>query len=241
MNRRTFLSGSTAAVMLKLLNSGRIWADQVPADVLKAADKGLEFLKNAQFKDGHFEGANSQYPVAMTGLAGMAFLMEGSTLREGKYSENVRRAVDYLMERARPSGLISNPNNVYETQRYTYAHGFATLFLAEVYGMVNEPALRAKVRETLHDAVQLIISTQNPEGGWRYRPIAADADLAVTICQIMALRAARNAGIAVPKTVADRCVQYVKDCQDLHQSGGFRYQRHGGPPGFARTLVDYAQ
>ena len=34
----------------------------------------------------------------MTALAGMALLMEGSTLREGKYSDNIRKAVDWLMD-----------------------------------------------------------------------------------------------------------------------------------------------
>ena len=118
-----------------------------------------------------------------------------------------------------------------------YGHGFATLFLAEVYGMVNDPRLRNQLRQTLHESVQLIISAQNNDGGWRYQPRPGDADLSVTLCQIMALRAARNAGIAVPKTVADNCTRYVKDCQDLHNTGGFRYQKHGGGPGFARTAA----
>jgi hypothetical protein len=53
----------------------------------------------------------------------------------------------------------------------------------------------------------------------------------------MALRAARNAGFAVPKSTADKCIKYVKDCQDLRNTGGFRYQRQGGPAGFARTAA----
>src|SRR5262249_4564141 len=69
-----------------------------------------------------------------------------------------------------------------------------------------------------------------------YRPHKQDADISVTICQIMALRAARNAGITVPKNVRDECIKYVKRCQDLG-SGGFRYQAGGGAPGFARTAA----
>ena len=38
--------------------------------------------------------------------------------------------------------------------------------------------------------VWLIVRTQNDQGGWRYQPVKYDADLSVTICQIMALRAA---------------------------------------------------
>jgi hypothetical protein len=63
--------------------------------------------------------------------------------------------------------------------------------------------------------------------------------MSVTICQIMALRAARNAGIAVPATVAQKCTEYVKRCQDP-VSGGFRYQAFGGGAGgagFARTAA----
>jgi hypothetical protein len=67
--------------------------------------------------------------------------------------------------------------------------------------------------------------------------VARDADISVTICQIMALRAARNAGIAVPKDpTVDKCIKYVKECQDLG-SGGFRYQKNVGRVGFARTAA----
>jgi hypothetical protein len=118
-----------------------------------------------------------------------------------------------------------------------YGHGFAALFLAEVHGMVTDPQLREQLRGALGRSIQLIINTQNPQGGWRYQPQRADADISVTICQIMALRAARNAGLTVPKTVADRCIDYVKSCQDIRGSGGFRYQPHGGPPGFARSAA----
>src|SRR5262249_52485636 len=64
---------------------------------------------------------------------------------------------------------------------------------------------------------------QNHEGGWRYTPRSTDADISVTICQIMALRAARNAGFFVPKRTVDRCIEYVKRCQ-VREDGGFKYQ-----------------
>src|ERR1035438_5373842 len=102
--------------------------------------------------------------------------------------------------------------------------------------MVNERRLRDELRAGLGRAINLIITSQNREGGWRYVPNSPDADLSVTICQIMALRAARNAGIAVPASTAQRCTEYVKRCQDA--SGGFRYQAgFGGGPGFARTAA----
>src|SRR5262249_47711244 len=93
--------------------------------------------------------------------------------------------------------------------------------------------LRDRLRQTLKRAVKLIIDQQNREGGWRYKPGDTDADISVTICEIMALRAARNAGIYVPKSTVDRCIEYVKNCQN--RDGGFRYQQHSGNSQFARS------
>jgi hypothetical protein len=119
-----------------------------------------------------------------------------------------------------------------------YGHGFGTLFLAEAYGMVSEPRLRERLRDTLQKAVELIVNSPNEEGGWRYLPNRREADVSVTICQIMALRAARNAGLYIPKAVVDGCVKYIKDCRN--PDGSFRYQRHnpGGPSDpFPRTAA----
>jgi hypothetical protein len=112
-----------------------------------------------------------------------------------------------------------------------YEHGFATLFLAEVYGM----APRDDMREKLSRAVDLIVRTQNAEGGWRYQPRREDADISVTICQVMALRAARNAGFKVPSTTVDKCVDYVKRSQNA--DGGFRYMLGPGESMFPRSAA----
>jgi uncharacterized protein YfaS (alpha-2-macroglobulin family) len=93
----------------------------------------------------------------------------------------------------------------------------------------------AEVRDKLVKAVRLILDTQNEEGGWRYRPVRRDADISVTICQIMALRAARNAGIYVSNDAVDRCTDYVKRCQN--PDGGFAYMLPGGESAFARTAA----
>jgi hypothetical protein len=112
-----------------------------------------------------------------------------------------------------------------------YGHGFATLFLAECYGMT----MRADIREKLSKAVQLIVNTQNNEGGWRYQPVRHDADISVTICQVMALRAARNAGLFVPRETVDRCTDYVKRSQN--GDGGFMYMIQGGQSAFPRSAA----
>ena len=96
-----------------------------------------------------------------------------------------------------------------------------------------------RVREALIKAVNLIVSTQNPEGGWRYHPRPVDADISVTICQVMALRSARNAGINVPKETIERAITYVRQCQNT-SDGGFRYMLHSGGSAFPRSAAGVA-
>jgi hypothetical protein len=122
-----------------------------------------------------------------------------------------------------------------------YGHGFATLFLGEVYGMTvggGDTQLSDRVHQALVRAVRLIETTQNDEGGWRYNPVPYDADVSVTICQVMALRSARNAGLETNKNVIDRAVQYVRSCQN--PDGGFRYQLNQGQSAWPRSAAGVA-
>ena len=102
----------------------------------------------------------------------------------------------------------------------------------------GETAQADRLYRALLKAVQLIERTQNDEGGWRYNPVAADADVSVTICQIMALRSARNAGLDVSKKVIDRAVQYARTLQN--PDGGFRYQMMTGPSAWPRSAAGVA-
>jgi hypothetical protein len=95
-----------------------------------------------------------------------------------------------------------------------------------------------RVLDALVRAVQLIVASQNEEGGWRYNPVPNDADISVTICQIMAMRSARNAGIKVPKTTIDDAIKYVRECQN--PDGGFRYMRDAGGSAWPRTAAGIA-
>src|SRR4029079_3264391 len=93
----------------------------------------------------------------------------------------------------------------------------------------------AEVRDKLARAVRLIVSTQNMDGGWRYQPKVSEADISVTICQVMALRAARNPGLGFPNETIDRCIDYVKRSQNA--DGGFMYMLTGGPSRFPRSAA----
>src|SRR5258708_36743254 len=115
---------------------GMLRADEPKVDVQETIKKGLDWLAKSQHRtEGHWEAQGGQYPTTMTALAGMCFLMEGSTLKEGKYSDQVTKAVGWFTNAARqqPNGMIGDVRNPTESTRYMYGQGFGTLFLASVY------------------------------------------------------------------------------------------------------------
>lgn len=194
-----------------------------------AIGQGLEFLAGRQNEEGSFGTAGYARNAAVCSLVGLAMLASGSTPRRGVHGETVDRLVQFILAQAGDSGFISVPDKA--TQGPMYDHGFATLFLAQVYGM----SPRREIRGALKKGVQLIVDTQNSEGGWRYQPEKKDADISVTICQVTALRAARDVGIFVPSETIDRSVAYVKRAQN--SDGGFMYTLEGGESAFPRTAA----
>jgi prenyltransferase beta subunit len=211
----------------------------VTAESEKAIERGLAYLAAYHERDrsGAFGTRNWHGNAAITSLAGLAFMAAGNQPERGKYGRLLSRTLNFVLGLSQADGRFPGYlwNQRATPQGPMYGHGFATLFLGEVVGMVHSEKLRDEVREKLKLALQLIVKSQNPQGGWRYHPYSHDADVSVTVCQIMALRSARNAGFAVPKECVTRCIRYVKLCQD--RTGGFNYTVHGGGPhgAFART------
>ena len=206
-------------------------ASEVTAEQRLAVDKGFRWLVAQQAEDGSFGGLSHYGPhVGITGLAALSFMADGNMPGRGRYGSVVDKALRFVLAHRSESGLLAAETS----HGPMYGHGFATLFLAEVYGMTDLP----QVREALRKAIRLIVHTQNDEGGWRYQPVRADADLSVTVCQVMAVRAARNAGVYIDKRVIDGAIEYVKASQN--PDGGFRYMLNSGGSAFARSAAGVA-
>ena len=253
MDRRLFLGGIATGTL------GRFYL--APADSLAADDKnkelnkrteegvekGLDHFKKIQAPDGHWEGPGGQNPTAMTGVAGMTMLMEGSTLKEGKYSDQVSKAVTWFLapQRQQPNGLLGNPQNPSEAGRYMYGHGYGTMFLACAYGEEEDADQRKKLEAALTKAVDFIAKAQTTRkhrkaegkeveiGGWGYTS-AADTggggfdEGSVTITQLQALRACRNAGIKVPKETIDKATAYLEASTTPNGGVIYSYANSGG-------------
>jgi hypothetical protein len=210
---------------------------EMTAALDRSVTRGLAWLAKKQGTDGSFGDDRWGRSVAITSLAGIAFMADGNLPGRGPYGENVEKALKHVLENCTESGLIAGDT----AAAPMYGHGFAALFLCEVYGMTGggpDAATAAKLHNASLRAVRLIVSTQNDEGGWRYNPVPNDADVSVTICQIMALRAARNAGLEVPKQTIDRAVDYIRRCQN--DDGGFKYQLTAGPSAWPRSAAGIA-
>ncbi len=205
--------------------------DEITPAMQQAIDRGLRYLASIQNADGTFGRNRYAKNVAITALAGLAFMADGNLPDRGRYGEVVRRALDFVLSASTETGLLVAEGS----HGPMYGHGFATLFLGEIYGMNPQDD---RVRDALVRAVQLIQNSQNQEGGWRYNPVPNDADVSVTICEIMGLRSARNAGIKVERETIDRAVQYVRDCQN--PDGGFRYMISAGPSAWPRSAAGVA-
>ncbi len=204
-------------------------ADDMQPASAAALKKGLAFLATTQRPDGSW----ATWGAPTTGVAAactLSFLANGHVPGSGEYGQVVSKALQFLIRNAQPSGLIyKNGMGPFPM----YHHGLATLAIAESWGESSDP----RMREVLKRAVDLICSCQNQRGGWRYQPRVADDDLSATVMQLMALRAAKDAGIDVPKEVIDAGVEYVKSCHNSRgqgKDGGFAYTP-GGESGFARA------
>lgn len=212
-------------------------ANELTPQTDEAVRQGLAFLAGQQQPDGSFLAGRFGKNVAITSLVCLAFMADGNLPDRGMYADQVDRGLGFVLSCATESGLIAAD----DAQGPMYGHGFATLFLGEIEGMTRggpDTARADELHEALVKAIRLIERTQNDEGGWRYNPVPYDADVSVTICQVMALRSARNAGIEVDKRVVDKAVEYVRGCQNA--DGGFRYQANGGASAWPRSAAGIA-
>ncbi len=194
----------------------------VTVETQVAIDRALKFLAARQASDGAFreQGGLGTYPVSMTSLAGMALAGSGSTPTQGPYSPHLRKSLTYILRSAQRNGLICRTGE--EEARSMYAHGFSMLFLAEVMGMEDDADRLNQIRFTLQKAVELTGRSQSDLGGWLYTPDMNGDEGSVTVTQVQALRAARNAGIAVPKKVIDHAMGYLE--KSVQPDGGIAYR-----------------
>ncbi|MBI3828704.1 MAG: zf-HC2 domain-containing protein [Planctomycetes bacterium] len=206
-----------------------------------AVDKALAWLARNQEVDGHWDskkhgGANGLYEakpgdgakqvdVAMTGMALLAFLGAGHTEKVGKYRDNVKRGIYWLIQQQADSGFLSTPQS-------NYAHAIAGMALSEAAGM-------GKIAETVVAAQKAIDATTgkgtkvenlSERGGWAYGIPEHDTisgDLSNTGWTIMFLKSARTAGLKVDTQAIAGAIRFLDACENKDgKNANDPYSRH---------------
>lgn len=194
----------------------------------QAIDNGLRYLAQTQLPSGAWTSTYGPN-VGVSSLALLSFLAAGHVPQQGKYAGVLDKGLDWILANAQPSGMIHYADG--SSHGPMYEHALGTLLLSELYGMSDRPEIPAAVQA----AVRVIVNAQNDEGGWRYQPYNRDADISVTVMQILALKAAQQAGMQVPTATIEQAIKYVKRCAEA--GGGFLYQAGSGRPNYARTAA----
>lgn len=216
------LCASTPMLMAQQLFTDRV--DLAATEVDRIYVKGLQFLIGSQTERGNWGDRPYGMEPGVVGLALVSILAHGDDPNHGPYALTVEKCIDFILsEQNTETGYIG---------RTMYNHGFATLALAEAYGAVMDD----RIGPALESAIELILTSQsnNPHNAWRYSPESSDADTTVSGAQMVALFAARNAGLSVPQEAIEKGVAYFQTCQS--SDGGFGYTSSSGPNG-PRTAI----
>lgn len=199
------------------------------AEVRSTVDRATAYLIEHQAPAGFFDrefragsGSEAKRPKEAAALAALATIglisvghLPGDPTPEG---EAVMRALDFVLREAAGSkeGYFGDADG-----SRMYGHGIITLLFAELLGMGVSEEQDEVLRERCQAGVDLILRAQQATnkkpahyGGWRYAPNATDSDISVSVWQVMALRAAKNAGLDVPKGAIDDAVAYIKRSSD---------------------------
>jgi hypothetical protein len=201
----------------------------------KAIEAGLEWLVDHQDDDGKWdcdgfmkhdtEGeacdgpGNGTHDVGMTGLALLAFLGDGSTMRAGPYRENIKRGVMWLREQQQENGLFGT-NAAYD---FIYDHSIAAYAMAEAYGLSDYKLLKRYAQ----NAINYLESHRNPYSVWRYQPRDNDNDSSVTGWCVMAYESARYFKLDVNPVALKNAAVWFDSVTD--KNGRCGYTKIGEP------------
>ncbi|MCA9153918.1 MAG: squalene--hopene cyclase [Planctomycetales bacterium] len=206
---------------------------EITAESEAALEIGLQWLAENQGDQGNWESND----LGLVGMGALAFLAAGHAPGRGRYGDVVQKALDVMVNEAKPTGLL----NIADPQRDLYNHGLATFVLGQAHGMTTRTDRR--LNTTLDRALQLIAHTQCEDGGWDYRARRQPRghDLSLAVMQAKALRSAMDSGLQVPPEVVDLAITSMRDhycprdgkrgapeAEQQQQPGQFTYTKGGG-------------
>ena len=194
----------------------------------KAIIAAIEWLSKVQEKDGRWDTrkfqAETDYDVGGTALALLCYYGWGARHDQpGKYQENVKAALQWLMSQQREDGSLARRGMM-------YSHAIGAIALCEAYGITKDE----KIKSAALAAIKYTINAQHQQrGGWRYSP-GQDSDTSVTGWQVMALHSARMAGLELPEKPFDLARKWLDFAGGGEHGGLYGYQ---SPTDISRAMV----
>jgi hypothetical protein len=209
-----------------------------------AVDKALEWLAYHQEADGHWDGAkygaSMSGDAALTGLATLAFLGAGHTEKIGKYKDNVKRAVGWIMSKQDADGCVLKVDKAANG----YNHPIASLALAEAAGMARIPETMAAAQKAVDYSVNIFQCGKGSDRmGWRYVPQEM-GDVSTTGWFVMQLKSAKVAGLHVDPLAFEGASHFLDTLEvekrnpaDPYSGNHFGYRADAGGQGVAAIRV----
>ena len=212
--------------------TGQEAGDEITPRSEAALERGLVWLAKNQGVEGSW-GSND---LGLVSMGALAYMSAGHAPGRGRYGKELEKALDFVISRSKPSGLL----NIADAQRDMYNHGLATFVLGQAHGM--QTSKDRKLNRVLDSALKLIANTQCEDGGWDYRAARQHAghDLSLAVMQAKALRSAVDSGLEVPPEVIDLAIRSVRDhyatkggrglpeSEQQKLPGQFTYSKGGG-------------
>jgi len=221
-------------VLLACTSPGISWGDsswEITPQSRLALDRGLQWLQRNQGPEGNWTTNN----LGLVSMGLLAFLSDGHAPGRGRFGAVEKRALDYVLHNAKPSGLL----NIAGDHNDMYNHGLSTFVLGQAYGMTGDP----RVGPALDRALKVIDQCQCLDGGWQYEARSRETgnDLSLAVMQAKALRSAVDSGFEVRPYVIERAIRDVRehyqpkgcpreasDEEQQKHPGRFSYNKGGG-------------
>jgi hypothetical protein len=193
-------------------------------------ERGLAWLVAHQDEDGKWDAdefmkhdAEGQpctgpgdplHDVGVTGLALLAFLGDGSTMKSGPYKDVIKNGVMWLRsQQDDDTGLVGTE----ASHHFIYDHVIATLALCEAYGLSNYRTLRPVAQK----AIGYLEQHRNPYGCWRYQRRSGDNDISVTGWAVLAYVPAKEFGLDVDRRALELADLYIDEMTDVEGRTGY--------------------
>jgi hypothetical protein len=196
----------------------------------QAIEAGLQWLKDHQDEDGKWDAdefmkhdeqgdpctgpGDPLHDVGVTGLALLAFLGDGSTMKSGPYKDVIKSGIQWLRsQQDDDTGLIGTD----ASHHFIYDHVIATLAMCEAFGLSKYRSLKPHAQR----AINYLEAHRNPYGCWRYQKQAGDNDISVTGWAVLAYVSAKEFGLLVEKKALEYADSYIDEMTDTNGKTGY--------------------